>query len=624
MEDGYFGGGVTKIIYPEQNWTSAESLWFYNTSQGSDLMNYNIFINLERADSTELFRSDANMIKYRYLPQRPTEPDNILGLPVGWVKNTYQGEDYIGFTCAACHTTQINWNGAGIRVDGGPAMADMEWMLEDLQLALAASLQWEKFDRLAAKILKGKYQNDDERRSLESALAIELTRNFRFIRDYNVMNRPMHGPPGEQKHVAYGYGRLDAFGRIYNQIFSKLSPPHEFRSNSANAPVSYPALWDTPQHDYVQWNGIGANNRPLGLGPLGRNTGEVLGVFATFDIKEKNRFDPTRVFGAENYPSSANTVNIIALERSLRSLWSPSWVELNKAGALPEIDTALAETGRQVYKKYDCGSCHDAAQELPAGVTDWRKWDGRKITAKFVSLDVIGTDSTMAQNAIGYCGTNTGPLSAVRFELDKDGKPKENTCGNVAGDVRGIVGLEHVTKGVVADGFIRSIVLSPWRLFRHIQDYGFSYDHTTPVVDGKLTCDSDKDSKICGPWTDGAQLRSYKARTLNGIWATAPYLHNGSVPNLYELLLPTCDRVSDPSPRSNCRSVKFTVGRMDFDPKKVGFQQNEPDEPVRPGVPPFPEFNTALPGNSNAGHEYPGTPMNPDERWALIEYLKTL
>ena len=45
--------------------------------------------------------------------------------------------------------------------------------------------------------------------------------------------------------------------------------------NRPDAPVSYPFLWDIPQHDYVQWDGIAAN---AGLGPIGRNTGEVIGV----------------------------------------------------------------------------------------------------------------------------------------------------------------------------------------------------------------------------------------------------------------------------------------------------------------------------------------------------------
>ena len=107
-----FGDGATTIIYPEQNWERADSLWFYNTSQGSDLMSYDIFLHLETDTSTTnrviLFRSNENMRKYRFLPQGATY-DNPDWLPVGWVKDTHEGQDYIGFTCAACHTTQVNY-----------------------------------------------------------------------------------------------------------------------------------------------------------------------------------------------------------------------------------------------------------------------------------------------------------------------------------------------------------------------------------------------------------------------------------------------------------------------------------------------------------------------------------
>ena len=55
-----------------------------------------------------------------------------------------------------------------------------------------------------------------------------------------------------------------------------------------------------------------------------------------------------------------------------------------------------------------------------------------------------------------------------------------------------------------------------------------------------------------------------KGRALNGIWATAPYLHNGSVPTLYDLLLPAADRPK-----------KFRVGSRELDVKKVGLKQGE-------------------------------------------------
>ena len=97
----------------------------------------------------------------------------------------------------------------------------------------------------------------------------------------------------------------------------------------------------------------------------------------------------------------------------------------------------------------------------------------------------------------------------------------------------------------------------------------------------------------------------YRARPLNGIWATPPYLHNGSVPSLYQLLLPT-----------GRRDRIFFMGDWEFDPKRVGVGTTSP-------FPGATVFDTRLPGNSNAGHEY-GAGLNDADRMALIEYLKTL
>mgnify|MGYP000928177939 CR=1 FL=1 len=127
-----------------------------------------------------------------------------------------------------------------------------------------------------------------------------------------------------------------------------------------------------------------------------------------------------------------------------------------------------------------------------------------------------------------------------------------------------------------------------------------------------------------------ASLEAYKARPLNGIWATAPYLHNGSVPTLYDLLLPK-KRDGDPDD-GEYRPDEFQVGSREFDPKKVGFRTT--------GYQGF-TFKThdkegkEIRGNSNAGHEYAsGKTAQPDgkilpalsekQRWDLLEYLKTL
>jgi hypothetical protein len=113
-----------------------------------------------------------------------------------------------------------------------------------------------------------------------------------------------------------------------------------------------------------------------------------------------------------------------------------------------------------------------------------------------------------------------------------------------------------------------------------------------------------------------ASLLSYKARSLNGIWATAPYLHNGSVPNLYQLLLPA--RRSDDVEGGRCekyRSGEFIVGARELDPVTVGFKSE--------GYAGF-EFKTNIRGNRNKGHEYGACKMTDSERWALIEYMKSL
>ncbi|HEX2610244.1 MAG TPA: di-heme-cytochrome C peroxidase, partial [Gemmatimonadales bacterium] len=97
---------------------------------------------------------------------------------------------------------------------------------------------------------------------------------------------------------------------------------------------------------------------------------------------------------------------------------------------------------------------------------------------------------------------------------------------------------------------------------------------------------------------------AYRARPLNGIWATAPYLHNGSVPNLWQLLQPESQRVKE-----------FYVGSRQYDPVHVGFETSRSTDTTR--------LDTTLTGNSNSGHTY-GTQLTDAQKWDLIEYMKGL
>ncbi len=99
----------------------------------------------------------------------------------------------------------------------------------------------------------------------------------------------------------------------------------------------------------------------------------------------------------------------------------------------------------------------------------------------------------------------------------------------------------------------------------------------------------------------------YVSVPLDGIWLRAPYLHNGSVPYLGELLEP---------PEARTRS--FYRGYEVYDPVRVGFVSEGP-EAERAGTP----LRVGEVGNSNQGHVW-GTDLSPDEKRALLEYLKTL
>jgi len=125
--------------------------------------------------------------------------------------------------------------------------------------------------------------------------------------------------------------------------------------------------------------------------------------------------------------------------------------------------------------------------------------------------------------------------------------------------------------------------------------------------------------------------KSYRARPLNGVWSTAPYLHNGSVPSLYWMLTPAAER-----PTSFCQ------GARDYDPKQVGFAVPKGGESsCKVGQTLFVAKDSSgkpVKGNSTLGHSFEG-PAKPnkdypngiiggafseEERLDLIEYLKTL
>jgi mono/diheme cytochrome c family protein len=633
VQHDQFGDQFSSVRYLPQGWKPADSMWFYNITQGSDLLPYDFFMALEIPGTSQLFRSDDNMNYYRYLSQNSTisNPD---ALPVGFVKDTYQGKDFLGFTCAACHTAQINYKGIGIRIDGGPAGTDMDSFLHNLAAALEAT----ENDSGGGRARFIKRVLDRGHYSSEDAVTRDLQKYTGRLDVYNMVNH---------SETPYGYSRLDAFGRIYNRVLEHVITQDELKEqlnlavwdlvkdgtltqtdvdnivaqqksgvltdkqrdhlalrlsgalplkaqlklykriyNPPNAPVSYPFLWDTPQHDYVQWNGIVAN---ANLGPLGRNTGQAIGVFGTLDWEEEPGISLSSFISGQgihathiSFKSSINVHNLRLIESRLRSLQSPQWPE----DILGKIDPERKARGERLFSAH-CEGCHSRIK---------RDDPNRRVVAQISKLHDVGTDEQMANNAATYVGWS-GILKNQYVSVGP---------GSILIDERAPVAalLTKATLSVVATPEDKNVVE---RGYQWVYDIAAEY-LTNQIKPSLKHGDYDPDT-TAEPFLS---LNSYKARSLNGIWATAPYLHNGSVPTLYDLLLPKRGP-KDPA-NGEYRPDTFQVGSREFDPEKVGLKST--------GYNGF-TFDTTRRGNSNAGHLY-GTQLNKEDRMDLLEYLKGL
>lgn len=530
----------------QQNWTAEQKEQFWFTPQGSLLLPYQWFLYLKKASSNdELFRSDANMRRLGYLPSAKSTL-NRDGLPIGFARDSDRdGHPFVGFTCAACHTSTLKISNADVTVEGAPALSDFWLFVSDLVSALddtAASSS--KFADFAKDVLGSHTQEQ------EAALKQELD-----DRRTDLRRRWLSMPPS----TPYGLARLDAFGGLYNQVVAYDLVPKN--AEVPDAPVSYPFLWDTPQHDKVQWNGS-ADNGLLGLGPVFRNIGEALGVFGTLTIEHQS--------GAPKYVSSVNVTNLQSLEELVRHLRSPVWPR----EVLP-IDPAAVRTGAVVYNMF-CSSCHEILKDR----TDLN----RKIKAKMVDVKSVGTDPRFAINYaerfVAADAADTGVLARA-FKLYP-------------------VLLNRFGKSASGGDIFANAVLGAYR-GRKLRTRGVETTATTVEEDAAtITAIRQFSSTIQQTKIEAA----YKARPLDGIWATAPFLHNGSVPTVTELLKPAKDRVK-----------RFWIGSHELDAVNVGLSVAKTADGFL--------FDTTQPGNSNQGHEY-GTLLDDDHKKALIEFLKTL
>ena len=514
-------GDLRGEVFLAQGWDHKTRQTVSYTSFGSRFIPYDWFIALEQPDSRELFRNNRNMAALGFITVQADEfnPD---GLPVGLVRDSdKKNGDYIGLTCAACHTGQVSIRGTRIRIDGGQALIDFTQFEYSILAALKATLMDpEKFLRFS------KYINTASGVSAE-ALKGQLQTRIAELEQHYAINKT---------DTPYGKGRLDAFGQIFNAIaVEALHIPENI--HTPDAPTSYPVLWDASHLDLVQWNASAPNKEP---GPLFQNAITALAVYGTVSVPA-NKF---------TYESSIRISNLGDIQREFYRLVAPQWPK-EFAG---ELDAKKLAAGKILYDQH-CLQCHTYVN---------RADKKRKLTVVLTPITEVGTDPLMSDN-FNNRSVKSGLLEGDRLMvLAGDRIPAETKPLDL---------VMHTAAGALFN--------QPWQtikaIFKEYQSNHSAPENSTP---------------------------SYKGRPINGIWASAPYLHNGSVPTVYDLLLPV-----------NERPKTFYVGNIELDLVNVGHVSDE-----RPGAT---FFDTGLRGNSNAGHEY-GTRLNDEQRWELVEYIKSL
>lgn len=589
-------------------------------------------------------------------------PENPDGLPVGFARlesgvEPATGQPYpaqLGFTCAACHTGQIRYRDVDIRFDGGPAMVN----LGNLESAIGLSIfytvhvptRFNRFaDRVIARAVKAGSPPADR-----SAFKEELKKKLRQTLDKIKRERDWSKAilaRGNMTYIDEGFGRLDALNRIGNQIFFSNLLPSVTRDNQAfpevlarnyvrpDAPVSFPPIWDVPWFLWAQYDGSVQNE-------LVRNAGQSLGVKTKLNLTEHS--DPDRPL----FRSSMKMKNIFWIEEMLRGpdpfadnapgqapefkgLVAPRWKEaadIFENDPAWRVDEEKVRSGRRLYAEL-CVECHRGPVRDPEfdrerpDLSFWRAENPDRAEKNWVTIGgrrffnavekpvaVMGTDRQQARvlsERQVYLPPSLGvnPIKQLNAQWSCDLPPNDEALN--------------------ASFTLALMAVVDKSIDRWFKDNPLPADQEKIMRGERRNCQNKKTFKPIS--SDSGKpanppivlVPHYRARPLDGVWATAPYLHNGSVPTLYDMLTP-----------QHLRPQAFCVGSREFDPAKVGLSVKS-GETCAAGIT---RFDVTGLGNSNLGHSFEGAEtdktklpngvigrgLTEAERDALVQYLKTL
>ena len=558
---------LAAVTYTDQgsSWTGRDRTDFYCTDQGSQLMQLVWLRALERPNGALFLQNQLG--EYGYLSGDVCGTD----LPVGFTTSRSGGKEWVGMTCAACHTREITNGGLTYRIDGGPALVEFQILLADIDGAVAAMLtDPASFSRFAARVLKSPTP-------VQSA-ALQTNVQYWHGRFHALMDRAL------PRTVPWGLGRLDAVGMIFNRLTGlDIDGGKVVKENlrEANAPARYPFLWNASFQTLTQWPGFAPNGNDVFA--LARNVGEVLGVFG--------HFQPKWVGWRYQLDNSVDVEGLRALENSIKKIGPPAWPW--------GIDDALAREGEILFKTAigsnpSCLACHGAKASPGETATPRRELRARLITS------VYEVDS----DALEYENLGRMAYSKVLDRAWLLGFPPIKWCDSAFNILRFSV-AGTIFQNSFQSG--RPLTAAEAQLLSRSFLYPGAHVNLKASKQGGVARSTRRSGASSTRSTcedvPRAGSASYEARVLEGVWAAAPYLHNGSIASLQELLTAPADR-----------ATSFSVGPA-YDLKTVGLSEIQPVGSLR--------RIAADPGNSNRGHDF-GTGLSARQKEALIEFMKKL
>ncbi|MFL5541132.1 MAG: di-heme-cytochrome C peroxidase [Longimicrobiaceae bacterium] len=608
------------------SWTPAQRDSFYHLAEGSEVI------------PTAMVRALWNPVTNRPIlaePERfglifdPSSPDS---LPVGatnatTVDSRLFGIKMLGFNCSACHVAQVLYKGKAVQVDGAPAHFNTDTLSGELQNAIRWTTanpirviqfldRWWRYSRQDQAMLAangGTLQDDsivfarlrpdldppagDTARAgfvrrLRALIAeeasrpgidhgqglggpdnepadIQLRERYTAVRDSMAVARVMGTRPDRVDalplQVSADEGRGEASLREYVKdlivsvrlLVDRLKTIESFFPSHGNQPPTLastvPGAGRVDAFDVAR-NLIYVNDKvpttaPVSFPFLWNFTRNVWLHYDanTNSVMERNMGQALgvgAVFDRYTAQSTLNPVNIYALELLARGVQAPAW----PTAVFGPLDQAKVRQGEAIFTR-ECAGCHyNGAGQIPYDSV-YEPW-------------FIGTDS----------------LRVVNFAL-----PLADTSMIAGRPSPPLNPAPHFTT-----------IVGP--LLTRIRNQSYRTFNVPPAQQAVMNgCPND---------TVWRTTRAWQSRPISGIWATAPYLHNGSVPTLYDLLRPAAERPDS-----------FIVGNPEYDPVKLGYVSA-----VAPGRATY-VYRTSEPGNGNGGHEY-GTRLSDGERTALLEYLK--